>query len=599
MGRTELFVLVASALAVAALCRRRGLNAPLVLVAVALAVSLVPGLPRLELEPEVLLDLVLPPLLYSAAQAASYRDLRAAVNPIARLGVALVVVTALAVAGVVTLLEPGLPFAAALVLGAVVAPPDAVSAAAVGRRLGLPRRVMTLLSGESLINDATSLTLYSVALAGVATGAWALGDAAGTFALAVVGGVGVGLGLGVVLHAVRMRLDDPVVASAVSLLTPFAAYWSAEAFGGSGVLAVVAAGLHLGHHAPRAGYATRLYQEPLWSTVDLLLESFTFALIGLQLPWVVRDVVASDEGLGHGVVVALATLATAVLVRPLYVVATRRVDHLRLPGSHRPARDALGAREAAVVSWAGMRGVVTLAAATAIPAEIGGEPFPERATLQLAAYTVAIGTLLAQGLTLPWVIRRLRVGAEGEAVADDAQEAAARLAEADAVDAVLDRYRDRWADELGPQRAEEALGRIGRSWRRRTVAAAQILDPEREDDESARPDALGDGTTLPTMTRDHGRRVHALRREIVAAQRAVLVQRRDAGGLDEEVLRRMLRELDLEDEALSSSWVARALVDEGDGGGTSVPDADARRAGGGSPEGPTGRGSQPGDATRP
>ncbi|GIG30268.1 cation:proton antiporter [Cellulomonas marina] len=738
MHHVEVFLLAAGAVVVAAACRRRGWSAPLVVLAVALLVSFVPGVPRYEVDPELLLEFVLPPLLYSAAQASSYRDFRRSLSSITRLGVGLVVVTAFAVAAVVTALVPQLPFAAALVLGAVVAPPDAVAAAAVGRRLGLPRRVMTLLSGESLINDATSLTLYKVALAGVATGAWALGDAAGTFALAVVAGVGVGLALGWLLHRARLRLDDPVVASAFGLLTPFAAYWSAEAVGGSGVLAVVAAGLYLGHQSPRAGYATRLYQGPLWSTVDLLLEAFTFALIGMQLPWLVRDLVASDQGLGHGVLVSAATAATVVLVRPLYVYATRRFDDLRLPGSHRPPGDALTRRESAVVSWAGMRGVVTLAAAAAIPQTIDDADFPERATLQLAAYAVAIGTLLLQGLTLPAVIRRLRVGSEREERADAAQEAAARRAAQEAVEQVLADQRPVWRQALGRERADVALDRISAAWQRRTTAAAQVLDPHTDDededvvvaalpvpagaaspeptaaqgpgdehprdeqarDEQARDehardqDALaddhdpaparhldataaadaraaaeaaeaavasaggptGEGGSGPDpfaeeaepleapgrssrrpatdgggdgdsddltadehgdergdehgdehgdghghgdgdgdggddrgrpdddrragagsgaarlarlrrpgtrssgaspSTREQSLRVQDLRRRLVAAQRAVLVRRRDRGELDEEVMRRMLRELDLEDEAMSASWVER------------------------------------------
>ena len=367
MHHVEVFVLAAAAVLVAAVSRRRGWPAPLVVVAVALAVSLVPGVPRYEVEPELLLDFVLPPLLYSAALSSSYRDFRASLNSITRLGVGLVLVTALAVALAFSLLDD-VSFAAALVLGAVVAPPDAVAAAAVGRRLGLPRRVMTLLSGESLINDATSLTLYKVALAGVASGAWALGSGVATFTLAVLVGVGCGLVIALVVHQVRMRLDDAVVASAIGLMTPFAAYWAAEALAGSGVLAVVAAGLYLGHTSPRAGYATRLFEEPVWSTLDLVLESFTFALIGMQLPWVVRDVVDSDQGFAHGLTVSLVVLVVALLVRPAYIFATTWFDELRLPGSHRPARDSLSARESAVVSWAGMRGVVTPAAAAAIPA---------------------------------------------------------------------------------------------------------------------------------------------------------------------------------------------------------------------------------------
>ncbi|KRD42806.1 hypothetical protein ASE38_00435 [Cellulomonas sp. Root930] len=555
MQHVHVFLLVAGAVAVTAVCRRRGWPAPLVLVAVAIVVSFVPGVPRFEIDSHVLLEFVLPPLLYSAALSSSYRDFRSSLSSITRLGVGLVLVSAVAVALVFWWLEPSVPFAAALVLGAVVAPPDAVAAAAVGKRLGLPRRVMTLLSGESLINDATSLTLYKVALAGVATGAWALADGVLTFALAVGVGVAVGLVIGWVVHAVRLRLDDPVVASAIGLLTPFAAYWSAEEIAGSGVLAVVAAGLYLGHTSPRAGYATRLYEEPIWSTVDLLLEAFTFALIGMQLPWVVRDVIASDQGLRHGVLVSLVVLLVAVLVRPVYIFGTARFDHLRLRGSHRPPKDSLSARESAVVSWAGMRGVVTLAAAAAIPVTSAGAPFPERATLLLAAYTVAIGTLLIQGLSLPWVITRLGVGSADETARDAAQEAEVRVATADAVHDVLERQRDDWSRDLGAERADELIDRLSGVWRARATAAAGLLDPDSADERV--PDEPG-GTGLPHRpTAEEGLRTQRLRREIVAAQRGVLMDRRDSGDLDEAVMRRMMRELDLEDESLSSSWLTR------------------------------------------
>ena len=567
MHHVEVFILVAGAVLVTAACRRRGWPAPLVVVGVAIAVSFLPFIPRFEVDSELLLEFVLPPLLYSAALSSSYRDFRASLNSITRLGVGLVLVSALAVAAVFWWLEPAAPFAVALVLGAVVAPPDAVAASAVGRRLGLPRRVMTLLSGESLINDATSLTLYKVALAGVATGAWALGDGLATFGIAVVVGVAVGLGLGWVVHRVRMHLDDPVVASAIGLMTPFAAYWAAEELLGSGVLAVVTAGLYLGHTSPRAGYATRLYEGPLWSTLDIILESFTFALIGLQLPWVVRDVIESDQGLAHGIVLSVAVLATAVLIRPLYVFSTAKFDHIRMRGSHRPEHDSLSARESAVVSWAGMRGVVTLAAAAAIPATINGEPFTDRATIQLAAYTVAIGTLLLQGLTLPWVITRLKVGSGSEIADDAAQEAAMRVATADAVQRVLEDQRPEWTSIMGEERAEKAISRLSTIWRGRAAAAAVMLDPENADDHlpddmDAAESVHGLGPAgrpatgqLPGV--EEASRAQRLRRDIVAAQRGVLMERRDAGELDETVMRRMLRELDLEDESLSSSWVER------------------------------------------
>lgn len=545
MHHVEVFLLIAGAVAVTAFCRRRGLPAPLVLVALGLVVSLVPGVPRYEVDPELILEFVLPPLLYSAALSSSYQDFRRSLNSITRLGVGLVLVSAFAVAWVAWAVVPGLPFTAALVLGAVVAPPDAVAATAVGRRLGLPRRVMTLLTGESLINDATSLTLYKVALAGVATGATDLSDGLAVFATAVGVGVGLGLALGWVLHRVRMHLDDSVVASAIGLLTPFAAYWSAEALRGSGVLAVVTAGLYLGHMSPRTGYATRLVQEPIWATLDLVLEAFTFALIGVQLTWLVSDVTASDQGLGHAVLVAGVVLAVVVVVRPLYVVATARMDHIRLRGSHRPARDRLSGRESAVISWAGMRGVVTLAAAAAIPVTSGGRPFPERASLQLAAYIVAISTLLLQGLSLPWVIRRLGVRSDADDARDRAQEAQTRTETDRAAREVVAARRDAWAAVIGDEAADRITTRLSDALIRQEQATSVILEASPADGELAE--------ALPSR----GKALQQLRRDVIAAQRAVLVARRDSGQLDEVVMRALLRELDLADESLASSPLGR------------------------------------------
>jgi Na+/H+ antiporter len=549
MTHVELFALVVGAVGISALCRRWGWSPPLVLVAAGLVVSFVPGMPRFDVDSAVILEFVLPPLLYSAALSSSYQDFRRARNSILRLGVGLVLVTAIAVAVVAWAIVPDLPITAALVLGAVVAPPDAVAAIAVGRRLGLPRRVMTLLTGESLINDATSLTLYKVAIAGVASGATALSEGLRVFMVAALVGTGLGLLIGYVVHRVRLHLDDPVVASTIGLLTPFAAYWAAESLSGSGVLAVVAAGLYLGHTAPQAGYATRLYETHIWSTVDLPLEAFTFALIGIQLKWVLGDVVASDQGLGIAVVLSLAVLATAVLVRPLYTFATARVDLIRLRGSHRTMHDALSTREHAVVSWAGMRGVVTLAAAAAIPAAVNGAPFPARATLQLVAYAVAIGTLLMQGLSLPWVIGRLGVGEHDDAEHDAAQEAALRLATAEAAQRVIEGKTVEWSRELGPEEAQAVTDALVRAGNLRAQAAAAMLDPARGDDDPA----LAGAPAAPVR----GKRGQRLRREILVAQRQVLVARRDAGELDEAVMRRVLRELDLEDERMSASWLNR------------------------------------------
>jgi NhaP-type Na+/H+ or K+/H+ antiporter len=312
----ELLIILTGSLVVTAFARWRGLPAPLLTVGIALLVSLIPGVPDIEIDSEVILTVVLPPLLYSAALDVSLLNFRESRVQIARLGVGAVIVTAFAVGGVAYVMIPDMTLPAALLVGAVVAPPDAVSAAAIGRKLGLPRKVMTVLSGESLINDAASLTLVKVFLAIVGGASLTLWDDLGIFGLAIGVGVAVGLTLGFVAHRVRMRIDDPVVENVIGLLLPFIAYIAAEELSGSGVLAVVAAGLYVGFNSPRTGYATRLQERPFWSAADVVLEGFVFALIGLQLRAVVIDVSESERGLGQSVGVALAVLAVVVLVRP-------------------------------------------------------------------------------------------------------------------------------------------------------------------------------------------------------------------------------------------------------------------------------------------
>lgn len=526
-----LIVLFFGALAVTALCRSRGWSAPLLLVAVGLAVSFVPGAPDIQLDPGLVLTVVLPPLLYSAALDSSYLQIRANVRPIGLLAVGLVLVTTIAVGVVAHAVLPGLPWAVALVLGAVVAPPDAVAAVAIGRRLGLPRRVMTLLGGESLVNDATALTAFKVAVAvAVGTGS-SVRSGLMTFLLAALGGAVIGVATGWVVHEVRRRLQDSVIESALGMLVPFGVYLAAEQVGASGVLAVVVAGLYLGHNAPRDGYATRLQEDAVWKAVDVLLESLVFALIGLQLRHVLADVAATGR---HPVTVlgpALIVLMVVIAARVLWVFPATYVPRW-LFRSVRDREPPPSWRRVAIVSWAGMRGVVTLAAAAAIPiATNGSQPFPFRDVVILIAFVVTVGTLLVQGLSLPWMIRTLRVEgtesqsdalAEAQAQHHAANAAVNRLGEiAAAADDLGDSARHEVADrlrELAQHRSNQAWERLGR--------------PAHEIGESP-------GATYRRM-----------RRDMLAAEREVFVTERDAGRIDDEVLRRVLRELDLEEAAL-------------------------------------------------
>jgi Na+/H+ antiporter len=545
----ELLLLALGAVGVAALARRLGWQAPLVLVVVGFAVSFLPGVPEADIDGELLLAVVLPPLLYSSALGVSYVGFRALLHPIVQLGVVLVLVTAVAVALVARVVVPGLPMPVALVLGAIVAPPDAVSAASIGRQLGLPRPLMTVLSGESLINDAAALTFYKVALAAVlGAGGGLLGldwsSAAGTFGLAVVAGVGVGLVLGIAVHAVRMRLDDPVVESVLSLIVPFAAYLLAEELHGSGVLGVVAAGIYLGHRSPEAGYATRLQEQPLWSSLDLLLEAVVFALIGLQLRYVVGAVEESERSNGSLLWAAVAVLGTVIVVRALFVFGLeglRRAPHPGREGWQPPERPPWAHQ--VVISWTGMRGVVTLAVAAALPTTVDGAPFPDREALQFLAFVVTIGTLLLQGLTLPGLIRRLGVRDPDQTQRDAEEEL--HLQER-ATAAALQRV-DQLVTELSPTYDEERLrawaDRIRGPLLARTRTMTQAVRAAEEDEAE--------------QGRRRARRFHRMRQEVLTIQRRVLMEERDKGHVDEEVVRAVLRELDYEEAATRNTWVSR------------------------------------------
>jgi CPA1 family monovalent cation:H+ antiporter len=549
MDAAGLLLLALGAVGVAAVARRLGWQAPLLLVVVGFGVSLLPGVPELDIDGELLLAAVLPPLLYSSALGVSYVGFRALFHPIVQLGVVLVFVTAIAVALVARIVVPDLPMPVALVLGAIVAPPDAVSAASIGRKLGLPRPVMTVLSGESLINDAAALTFYKVALAGVfGAGGSLLGidwsSAAGTFGLAVLAGVATGLVLGWAVHALRMRLQDPVVESVLGLIVPFAAYLLAEELHGSGVLAVVAAGLYLGHRSPEAGYATRLQERPLWSSLDLLLEAVVFALIGLQLRYVVSAVQESERSNGSLLAAAVVVLAVTIVVRFVFVFGLELVRR-----SPRPTRDGIARPERppwtyqVVISWTGMRGVVTLAAAAALPVEVEGEPFADRGAVQFLAYAVTIGTLLLQGLSLPRLIRRLGVRDDDQPRRDAEEELHIQEKATEAALARLDEIVAGLVPRIGEDRAREWDERIRRPLVARTATMNQAIRAEEED--------------VAERGRRRAQTFRRVRQQVIEVQRQVLMEERDKGHVDEEVVRAVLQELDHEEAAGASSWVSR------------------------------------------
>jgi Na+/H+ antiporter len=525
MGASLLAVLVVSVL-LAAVARRYDVSAPLALVVAGLLAGLIPE--QIELDPELVLYVLLPPLLWSAGLESSYVALRRNVRPIGLLAVGLPLATTFAVGFVAYKTVPELTVAAALTLGAIVAPPDAVSATAVGRRLGLPRQIMTLLGGESLLNDATALTAYKVSLAAAIGTAASWGGGLATLAVAAAGGVAVGLTLGFVTAFIRWRLDDPLVESALGLVAPFIIYLAAEEIHGSGVLAVVVAALMLGQKSTRASYATRLQDTAVWKAVQLVLESFAFLMIGLQLPTVVSEL----EGISARVIAisSVAVLATVILVRLVWMYVFAYLP--RMLFKHiRERETAPTPAQVFVVAWAGMRGVVSLAAAFGVPlTTMSGAPFPGRPQLVFLTFVVVIGTLLLHGLTLPSLIRRL--GVQGDEVRTDAIAAAA--AQDKAARAAAERLDELLAEEEITDVHERAAD-VLRGWntRRRNSAWERLGRDAGEIGES--PAAA----------------FRRLRLEMLAAERAAFIAERDSGHIDDEVLREVLRGLDLEEATLN------------------------------------------------
>ena len=518
-------LIVAGAVVVAGTARRLRWPVPLVLVLVGLALSAIPAFPGIELNPDLVLFVFLPPLLYSAALESSYLSIRANLRPIALLSVGLVLFTTVVVGLVAHALIPQLPLPAAFVLGAIVAPPDAVAATAVGRTLGLPRSILTILSGESLLNDATALTAYQVAVAAVVASQFSFDRAMGTFALATVGGVVLGGAVAWMVLRLLALFDDAVLENAVSLLTPFVAFALAEETHASGVLAVVVAGLVIGHQTPRTlSYVARLQSETIWRMIDFLLEAVVFFVIGLQLTTAVGNV--AESGSRIELFRWSAVLLLVVMVsRFVWIYPAMYLPRLIPSIARREPPPTWQATT--VIGWAGMRGVVSMAAAVALPRTTSsGEPFPERTLIIFLTFVVVIGTLVLQGFSLPWVIRKLNVvGREEET--DNLAEAEAQH---HATQAAVDRLEALLAAE--PDIADDVVDRLRTRTQRRSSVAWERLG------------STGSGEApSATYTR--------LRREMLEAERQAFLRLRDEGRLDDEVLRRVHRELDLEEALLS------------------------------------------------
>ncbi|MEV8506137.1 Na+/H+ antiporter [Actinoplanes sp. NPDC051475] len=507
-------VIVAICVLGAALARRLGFIAPLVLLVAGLGLSFVPGIPEVHIEPELVLIGILPPLLYVAALQTNLVAFRRALRPILLLAVGLVMFTAFIVGFVVHALLPDVPLAACIAFGAVVAPPDAVSATAIARRIGLPRRVVVILEGESLLNDATALVMVRIAAGalGAAVSFWTI-----TGQIALKAGVGVLLGLAFAVGAawLHKRILDPLLDDAVSLLTPFVVVIVAEKLQSSSVVAVVVAGLYLGHRIPYLLSPTsRLQMDAVWRLIIFLLEGVVFLLVGLQL----RDLVSHLEtDVATTVRVTVLVFLTLVAVRFVWMYPATYLARL-LPRI-RAREERPPPAVPAVIAWAGMRGVVTLAAALTLP--------PTAKTRDLfvfVAFAVIVLTLLIHGTTLPMLARRLGVGEDTsaeDALAEASVQHAASRAALERLEAAADGAPPSVVDRLRAltdSRSNNAWERLG----------SQVQE---------------------TPSAAYGR----LRREMITAERHVFKIARNEGRISEEVLNRAQRELDLEESQLNRS----------------------------------------------
>jgi monovalent cation/hydrogen antiporter len=532
-----ILVLLVAVAALATLANRIGVPYPILLVLGGLTLGFVPGLPRIELEPDVVFLLFLPPLLYVSALFTSWRDFRANLRPISLLAIGLVLMTTCAVAAVAHWAIE-LPWAAAFALGAIVSPTDAIAATAIAQRLGVPRRIVTILEGESLVNDATGIVAYRIAVAAVVSGTFSLWEAGLQFVVGATGGVAVGLAVGwAVLWARRHVSKDPSVQNTISLLTPFAAYLLAEelppylwhsllALPGelhfSGVLSVVAAGLYLGRRGPYfISPETRLQGYAFWELVTFLLNGLIFGLIGLQLGGIVGGL--SEYSVADLVLYAGLISLTVILVRVVWVFPATYVP--RWASRALRERDPSPPWQAvSVVSWTGMRGVISLAAALALPLTTEtGAPFPGRDLILFLTFCVILATLVVQGLSLPALIRALRLEDDGTR---EREEITGRI---EVAGAALTRI-----EELATE-----------DWvREETAERLRGLYNYRRSRFSSRFDGDEDGLEERSVA------YQRLMRDLLRTQRRTLIRLRDEGRIGDEAMHRIERDLDLEESRL-------------------------------------------------
>jgi monovalent cation/hydrogen antiporter len=513
-----LVLLAVSVLAGTTLAERAGFPPPLLLIVLGVVASYVPGVPTVHLTSDVVLLGLLPPLLYAAAIQTSLVDFNANRRPILLLSVGLVVFTTVGVALLVHAMLPELAWWAAFAIGAVVAPPDAVAATAIGRRIGLPRRVVTILEGESLFNDATALVALRTAVA-AGVGGFALWRVGVDFLIASLGGAAIGVAVFYVVARLRRRVTDPVLDTAISFVVPFATYVVSEELHSSGVVSVVVAGLLLGHKAPILQTAqSRVAERMNWRTIAYLLENTVFMLIGLQAGWIIGDVRDSGLSAARVIVICTTTLVAVIALRLVWVFFARYL--LIRPGPDPDTGLRPPASFTLLIGWAGMRGVVTLAAAFVIPADTR-----YREVLLLIAFTVVAGTLFLQGLTLPWLARRLEV--PGPDPLEDALARATVLQQAS-------KSGFKRLKQLEVEDPHDVFGAIKQRIEARNFAAWEQLGT-----------VAGQETPSELYSR--------VRLEMIQAERARVLEIRSSGQVASEVVAQVLSMLDVEESMLDIS----------------------------------------------
>lgn len=522
---TTVLTLLAAIMALSSLSGRIRVPAPTLMVIAGLIIGLVPGLPRVDLHPDIVLFVFLPPILYGAAWNTWWQDFKRNLTSISLLAFGLVLATMAAVAVVAHAVVPGMPWSVAFLLGAIVSPPDAAAATAICQRLGVSRKIVTVLEGESLVNDAAGLIGYRVALGAIVGGSFDAGRAALDLVWAGLGGVAFGLAAGFVIAYLHKRIREPIVTTGITLLAPYLAFLPADQIHLSGVLSAVAAGLYVSKRSPEIfSPEERLAAVPFWSLLILFLNGLAFVLIGLRLEE------AGDAikriGWGRFAWYATAVAGTAILVRVLWVFTMSRVSpHLARLNPWARREQPLNLPSQAVVAWTGMRGIVSLALALGLPAITdSGEAFPMRDLVILLTFAVIFATLVGQSLTLAPLIRRLGepVAAEGEN-----EEIVARLI---AASAALGRLE---AIASSAPVGNPALVRVRAHYLERVELATNEIQS---------------GNRL----RHHGRAApdDPLRRAAIQAEREAIVLLRDSGELSEETFRKIERDLDLEEARL-------------------------------------------------